>query len=321
AEDQPQSERPLYYDRAEPLLKRALAIGEKTLGKDDINLAEPLFRLAHLYIGRGDYAKAEPLLQRSLANIEKALGSESSNLAFPLTDLATIHLRGGDYQGAETLFQRALVVREKALPANHQLIGESLYRLGLLDAAKGDFTQATNYLARASDIIEKNYALNIAIGSERQKVAFLMGPISKLVDLSLTIQNEAKADENQAVDLAFKNILLWKARALDAMTDTISTLRRYATPEDQALLNELVSARSQLASLKLKDTNAAGTDKNLSYGKRVNQLEKDVDNLEAKLSSRSVEFRTEEQAVTVAAVQAVLPADGALIEFAYYKPV
>ena len=57
----------------EPLLKRSIAIGEKTLGPDHPDVAQRLNNLGALYQETGRYAEAEPLLKRSLAILEKTL--------------------------------------------------------------------------------------------------------------------------------------------------------------------------------------------------------------------------------------------------------
>jgi tetratricopeptide (TPR) repeat protein len=65
------------YDHAEPLLKRALEITEKVLGKEHPSTATYLNNLA-VFLGgsKGDYDNAEPLHKRALAIREKVLGAE-----------------------------------------------------------------------------------------------------------------------------------------------------------------------------------------------------------------------------------------------------
>ena len=50
------------YAEAEPLYKRALAIGEKTLGPEHPEVATSLKNLRLLYRAQGRDAEAEPLL-------------------------------------------------------------------------------------------------------------------------------------------------------------------------------------------------------------------------------------------------------------------
>jgi hypothetical protein len=51
---------------AEPLLKRAIAIGEKRAGPNASLLSAALFDLAMLYAGQGRFEQSEALLRRSL---------------------------------------------------------------------------------------------------------------------------------------------------------------------------------------------------------------------------------------------------------------
>src|SRR5262245_31093635 len=59
------------YADAEPLVKRALAIREKTLGPEHRDVGVLLYNLAVLYDIQGRYADAEPLYKRALAIREK----------------------------------------------------------------------------------------------------------------------------------------------------------------------------------------------------------------------------------------------------------
>jgi CHAT domain-containing protein len=310
----------LYYEKAEPLYQRALAINEKALGPEHPEVASSLFNLASLYTERGDYAKAEKLFQRALAIREKVLGPEHSDVAFALKGLAVLRVRKGDYLSAEPLYQRALAVMEKALPADSQPICDLLYKLGVLYAAKGDIAQALTFLSRANTVAESNLTNNLDRGSESRKNDYLSLALY-LTDLTLTVQSQTAPNDSQALDLALTTLLRRKGRVLDTMTDTIANLRRHATPEDQVLFNKLAETHSRLASLKLKDSGVGSPE---IYRMRIQELEVEIDKLEGELSSHSAVFRTQlraqKQPVTVNTVQAALPSDSALVEFAYFTP-
>lgn len=51
---------------AEKKLKRAIEIGEKVNGKDALATADPTFKLAQIYLAKGEYENAAPLLLRAL---------------------------------------------------------------------------------------------------------------------------------------------------------------------------------------------------------------------------------------------------------------
>jgi CHAT domain-containing protein/Tfp pilus assembly protein PilF len=304
------------YAKAEPLFQRALAIWEKALGPEHPDVASSLNNLAILYDSKGDYAQAEPLYQRALAIKEKALGPEHPAVANSLGGLASLYDSKGDYAQAEPLYQRALAIWEKALGPEHPAVANSLDNLAALYSTKGDIARAITFQSRANTVGERNLALNLAIGSERQKLAYL-ALFSKQIDFTLSLHDQIAQRDPQALDLAFTTLLRRKGRGLDAMTDTIGALRRRASPEDQALFDRLAEARSQLAAFALRESDAAKPD---TYRAWLKPLEEEVERREAELSARSAEFRAQAQPVTLAAVQAALPADSVLIEFAVYTP-
>jgi CHAT domain-containing protein/Flp pilus assembly protein TadD len=305
------------YAKAELFYQRALTITKKAVRPEHPLVATCLNNLAILYYERGDYVKAEPLYQSALAMQEQSLGPRHKDVGRSLDNLATLYRKRGDYAKAEPLYQSALAIAENSVGPEHPDSAAVLHNLAVLYSAKGDIARAVTFQSRASTIYERNFALNLAIGSERQKLAYL-ALLSKGTDFSLSLHSQAVPNDPQALDLAFTTLLRRKARGLDAMTDTIATLRRQAEPEDQALFDKLADARSHLASFTLKETDAAKPD---TYRTRIDTLKEKVENLEAELSSRSAEFRAQTQPITIAAVQAALPADSALIEFAYLTPL
>jgi serine/threonine-protein kinase len=153
------------YDRAEPLLQKALETRTKLLGGDSLEVAESLESLGRLEDRQGRYPKARPLLERSLAIREAALGPEDPQVAQSLDALALNHLRTGDDAAAEQLFQRALALRREALGPRHPQVAESLANLANFYRQHGD-------PARAEPLYRQALAVNETIlGPEHPKVA------------------------------------------------------------------------------------------------------------------------------------------------------
>src|SRR5262249_42468237 len=94
------SERGLYTE-AEPLLERALSIGERVLGPEHPETGETLNDLALLYWRRGRNGEAEPLLERALSIRERALGPEHPETGDTLNNLAGLYREQGRYGEAE----------------------------------------------------------------------------------------------------------------------------------------------------------------------------------------------------------------------------
>jgi tetratricopeptide (TPR) repeat protein len=62
------------YTEAEPLIRRAIEIDEKALGKDHPEVAAHYNNLALLLEYQGKYAEAEPLYRRAMEIVQTKLG-------------------------------------------------------------------------------------------------------------------------------------------------------------------------------------------------------------------------------------------------------
>ena len=111
-------------------------------------------------------------------------------------------------------------------------------------------------------------------------------------------------------------ILQRKGRVLDAMTDNLAALRRRFDAKDAALFDRLNDANARLAELTLNEPPKTML---AEYQKRISAIQEQKNNLESEISRRSEGFYEQSKPVTIAAVQAVIPEDSALVEFAVYR--
>lgn len=303
------------YARAEPLYARVVGIYEKQLGPEDLRVATALYNLGNVRLYQDDLAQAETIYRRAQAIFE-AKNIEHPDALRVFINLGELSALRGDYAQSLALHQRALALREKALGPDHPDIAPQLNSLARVQAATGELAQAVRLQSNACALSERSLLLNLAAGSERQKLAFL-STLLKETNRTISLHGRIAPDNAAARDLALTTILQRKGRALDAMTDSIATLRRRATPEDQKVLDQLKDARAQLARLVMAGPQRATP---VEYRNRVRTLEEQREKMEAEVSRRSAEFRAQSQPVTLAAVQAAIPARSALIEFAAYRP-
>jgi CHAT domain-containing protein len=182
--------------------------------------------------------------------------------------------------------------------------------------AKGDFVQAVKFQLRANAASERNLARNIVVGSEREKLA-LLATLSKQTDRTISLHIHSAPDDPAARKLAATLILQRKGRALDATSQNLNALRGRFDSEDQALLDRLTDTRAQIANLFFGGPQRMTSEQ---YQARIKELEDQADKDEAGISRRSDEFRAQSLPVTLEAVQAAIPRDSALIEFATYHP-
>jgi len=304
------------YEKAEPLYQRALVIREKTLGPEHPFFASSLSNLATLYRNRGGYEKAEPLHQRALAIREKSLGPEHPDVARSLGNLADLSQIRGDFARAESLHQRALAIREKSLGPEHPDVASSLDSLAVLCLAKNDIARAITFMSRANAIGERNLKLNLATSSERQTVAYL-ATLAQQTDRTITLHLRYAPQDPAPRSLATTLILQRKGRALDATSVNLNALRSRFNEEDRNLLDQLTDMRLRIANLALDGPREISAEQ---YRDRIKSFEDQAEKFEAEISRRSDEFRARSLPITLEAVQAAIPDDAALIEFASYRP-
>lgn len=342
-------------DRAEEFARRALAIIEKTEGPN-LQMATVLNNLGQLLIERGQFEQAGGMLRRSL-EIQERNGEQGVNIAITLQNLGITARQRRDHAKAEQYYLRALALRRESLGPDHPDIALNLNNLAVLYRATGDlprsldthfqalsilekntgkynvvtalgniartyaamddFPHAVEFQRRVETAIETDLALRIAIGSERQKLAF----VSSMEDRAwrtISLDAGARFGEPQATELAALVILQRKGRVLDAMTDTFASVRRrLGSPEEQKALDDLAAATRELARVALSDSKGMSPSEHLAA---IQRLERQREALESALSERSAEFRAQSAPVTLDAVRSALPDDAALIEFAVYRP-
>jgi len=306
------------YAQAEPLLARALDVNEKALGPNHPLVATSLNNLAWLYQAQGAYAQAEPLYARALDINEKALGPNHPDVALSLNNLASLYRDQGAYAQAEPLLARALDIHEKALGPNHPLVATSLNNLAVLYQAQGAYAQAEPLYARAADIAEQQLRTEFERLSEPRKralMALLQGETEGLV----SFHADAVPSSEPALELALTTVLRRKGRIVDSLADIQTRLRAHLTPALQQQLDQLSQVRSELVGQLYAPAGPPAAAAAAARRDAIAALRTRMDELEAGLSAASDEFRTQVASVTVAAVQAEIPADTALVEFVRYQ--
>jgi CHAT domain-containing protein/Tfp pilus assembly protein PilF len=304
------------HDRGEPLLIRALDAIERRFGTDNVRLANPLLNLAIIARERTQFAQALAYLERAYAVRERALGPAHRDTASLLITIGNVHSASGQYALALDAYGRARDVLEVTVGPYHSLTLLTLIGTARSYAAQGDVAHAVESQTRADDVLEKAIAFNLAIGSGRAKLAFLDNVLER-TGRTVSLSVGAASGERSAAELSALVLLQRKGRVLDAMTSNTTTLRERLNEGDRRLFDDLATTTSQLATLALQ---GPGKTPFPDYRQRLTVLEERRGTLEAEASARSSEFRARARPVSVAAVQALIPPEAVLIEFAVYDP-
>ena len=304
------------YSEAEFFLKQALELRKRTLGKNHPDVARSLSYLGVLYQNQGRYTEAELLLKQSLELSKRSLGETHPDVARSFNYLALLYDLQGRYSEAESLYKQALELRKRTLGETHPDVAESLNNLAELYRGQGDSERSVSFLTQGMQIEERNLDINLTVGAEAQKQAYL-ATLARTTYAAISLHLQSAPNSPNAARLALTAILQRKGRILDALTDNLNRLRQNLTPADQTLLDNLASTRTQLAALYYSGLGKLTPEQ---YKERITQLQQQSTQLEADLNNRSAAFRTENQPITLAAVQKQIPADAALVELVSYKP-
>ena len=305
------------FARAQELLERGLVLTESLQGMNGYSVAITLQNLGIVARERKDYEAADGYYRRALAIRESTAGPDHPDVAQHLTNLANIYRATGDYARSLETNQRALHIWEQAAGPYQPALLLSIGNMARTYAASGDIANAIAQQRRADAILEKQLALNLAIGSERQKLAFMSGAWER-TERTISLHLELAPDNADAAALATLVLLQRKGRVLDAMADTYASFRQHVTAtRDRDLLDQLKATIGDLAQLAL-----SAPDPSHGEGQRqaIQAIELRKERIEAELSEHSAEIRANVQPVTLEAVQAALPDDAALLEFAVFRP-
>jgi CHAT domain-containing protein len=301
---------------AESLFVKSLEIGERLRGPESYFVSTALLNLGIMARERKDYAAARAYYTRALAIREPIVGPNHPDEAPLLNNLANVYHATGDAAGAIELYFRALRIWERAGGPSGRGTLVAVGNIARTYASLGDIDNAVAFQQRADAILETQLELNLAAGSERQKLAFARS-VAERTDRTISLHLIQAPDNAAAAALAAQVVLQRKGRVQDAMTDVFTSLRgRVADDEARVLMDRLKEATARLARVSLDRGDPAAA---LSADASVIDLERCREAIEAALSDRSAEFRGQMQRITLDAVQSAIPEDAALIEFATFR--
>jgi CHAT domain-containing protein/Tfp pilus assembly protein PilF len=303
-------------DHAEPLAEQALTGLEKKYGPENPRVAIPLQNLGAIARQRRQYARALELLERAEKINEKALGGQHPRTAALLINIGNVHKDEGQYDQAEEFFKRALDILEVSAGPYNRLTLQALTSLSTVSAAEGKRTQALAYSERATQAAEENIGLNLATGSERDKLEYA-DTIDDLNDRVISFSLQQDPNNKEAASLAATVVLRRKSRILDSIAKSRADLQGHLRPEDAKLLDDLDAATNKLARAALS---GPGKTPPGEYSKQLTSLQQERETIEVAVSRRSAGFYEGSHAITLAEIQAVVPANAALVEFVSYRP-
>jgi tetratricopeptide (TPR) repeat protein len=181
---------------AEQLIRRSLAIDEKSFGPDHPNVAIRLNNLAQLLQDTSRLVEAEPLMRRALAIDEKNLGPDDPTVAIRLNNLATLLHATKRFIEAEPLIRRSLAINEKSFGPGHPDVAIRLNNLATLLQDTNRYDEAEPLTRRALAIDEKSFGLDHPkVAIRLNNLAQLLQATNRLVEAEPLMRRALKIDE------------------------------------------------------------------------------------------------------------------------------
>jgi CHAT domain-containing protein/Tfp pilus assembly protein PilF len=304
------------FDRAQSALEETLQLEEKNLNPDHPWVAHSLQNLGIIARRRRQYAQALDYYWRAEKIREQTYGAMHPSTVTLLVNIGNVYHEQGDEAHAEEVFQQALARFTDSIGPYHEYTLLTLEALAKSYAVESKMPQAIETLARADEASETSLSLNLAIGSEHDRLSYA-DKIGYLTERTISLNITQAPHDAAATELAAQIILRRKGRVLDAIADNLASLRRRLEPQDQALLDQLSEVTSEFAKIALHGPGDLSHDQ---YQATLDTLQRRQEALETAISERSAGSYQEPEAVTLAAVRAALPRNAVLLEFVVYHP-
>ncbi|HEY5924995.1 MAG TPA: CHAT domain-containing tetratricopeptide repeat protein [Kofleriaceae bacterium] len=345
-------------DLAMPLIKKTITVAEVAIAKlekdkpDDYQIPALQGQLGYMYKQSGDLAAAEKTFRKVIDNAQKKglpsgwesvladikreqdkpkealvlLEKAKTDMAkwAPMstttynTMIADVLRDLGEYKRAEKLLDehRAFIIKNYG--RKHPMYGGAQMAAVDIYAASGNIKEAEKTLDEALDIAERELALVLRAGTDTDHAVYF-GRNAYVLDRALNFGIIYAPSSGSAARLALTTLMRRKGRILDAAAAALATIRSKLSPDDKKVLDELNSARAQLAKLVNAGPSAVGGDAD-AYGKEIATLEEKVQKLELQIAKKSAAYRTVTQPIELAAIQKVIPSDARLVEIVNYQP-
>ena len=162
------------YEAARDQLSAALAARIRSLGPNDVAVAETEIALGNALSSFGAVDSAEAHYQRALATYERPENAARGGTGNALGALATLRWQQGRNTEAETLYKRAIAATEAAPTLDSALLARNLSGLGIAYWAQQRLDEAEPLMVRSLAIQEKR------LGADHPDLAALLNNLGAL---------------------------------------------------------------------------------------------------------------------------------------------
>ncbi len=201
------------YDKAEPMLQRALEMRQSLYGKEHQEVAASIKNLGLLRHYQGDLKTSEPLYQQAISMYRTHGGQATRGFAEALNDYGTLLNDQGQYEQAEATLREALGLYIRLLGSVHPEVASATNNLAYALHGKGQLDSAEVLYRNALTIFEKTYGHEHPdVAHALNNLAFVLhekGELDAATDLfqeSLTIRRQLLGNDHPEVAMAVHNL-------------------------------------------------------------------------------------------------------------------
>ena len=297
------------------MFERAIGLLSPLAGSDPQLLASALGNLAFTCFLADDAPRADALYLQALAlGDARSLGGEYPWLLY---SHALLHYHLGQHDAARDGMQQALRLWSRRHGRSHPHVATALASLALVHWARGDIGAAQRALARSQAMRASGFQRILRVGTERER---LEAAHDQQGDLYKRVTFCFAAGARGAVSRAAAELLLQrKACVLDALALTHARVRDRMDDASRVRLDRMAELRRLIAEQAL----SAQLFGDRSDPRQLASLQAEEDRLQTQLSHAGALGSGvgagvgvgESAAVSLAAVQAALPAGALLVEY------
>ncbi|CAF1076303.1 unnamed protein product [Adineta steineri] len=143
------------YQEALSYYEKSLAIYQKTLPPNHINLATSYTGIGSAYESMGDYPKALAAHEKALTIRQHSLPSNHLDLAASCKNIGNVYHSMGDYPKSLSYYEKSLAIYQKTLPPHHINLVTSYMGIGNAHYSMNDYPKALAAHEKALEIQQR----------------------------------------------------------------------------------------------------------------------------------------------------------------------
>ncbi|CAF1459986.1 unnamed protein product [Adineta steineri] len=148
------------YEEALTLYKKSLAMYQKTLPPNHLNLASSYNNIGNVHYIMGNYPKALSSHEKALEIRQQSLPPNHPDLATSYNNIGIVHKNMGNYPEALSSHEKAFEIWQKSLPPNHPDLAASYNNIGAVHNDMGNHPKALSYYEKTLEIDQQSLPLN-----------------------------------------------------------------------------------------------------------------------------------------------------------------